>query len=129
MHWSKLKQRVEERFAGSVAGRVELRLTSYRHAHDGLGRGWITVDGIEVASMCYWRSLREGSYDVRAVTEPGEPPRNAGAVMPPYIFTQTLVDYLSLSIEQALASPSFLVRALAQTSPLNASVRGTRGGE
>ena len=60
MPWTKLKKQVEQRFAPSVAGRVELRTTSYRHAHDFAGRGWITVDKAEVHNFCthkYWVEL------------------------------------------------------------------------
>jgi hypothetical protein len=123
MHWSKLKQQVEGRFAESVTGRVELRLTSYRHAHDGNGRGWITVDGVEVANLCYWRSNLEGEY----VPEPGLVRRwildddgmrrddrtNLSGVMSPEVYTQTLMHYLSQSIDEALQSPNYLTKALA----------------
>jgi hypothetical protein len=57
MQWSRLKKQVESRFAPSVAGRVELRTTNYRHVHDGEGRGWITIDKEEVHNFCtlkYW---------------------------------------------------------------------------
>jgi hypothetical protein len=51
MIWSKLKKRVEALFAPTMFGRVELRSTNYRHAHDQAGRGYITVDGKEVWQM------------------------------------------------------------------------------
>ena len=49
--WTKLKKRVEDRFADSVKGRLELRMTRYRHAHDGEGEAWITFDRQKIATM------------------------------------------------------------------------------
>lgn len=44
MKWSELKKRIEEKFAESVHGRVEVWATRYRHAHDQEGEAWITFD-------------------------------------------------------------------------------------
>ena len=46
---------VQDLFADSVKGRVEFRSTGYRHAHDGEGRYWITMDGEEIAGLNYCR--------------------------------------------------------------------------
>lgn len=52
MMWSKLKQRVEARFADSLAGRVAVHTTHYRDRyHDEDGRTWITVDERDVANF------------------------------------------------------------------------------
>jgi hypothetical protein len=56
IQWSKLKKKAEQFFAPSVAGRVQLRATRYRGAHDQTVRGYITVDGTEV-----WR-LRSNKW-------------------------------------------------------------------
>ena len=48
MMWSKLKQRVEERFADDVKGRVEFFQTRYRKSHDQLGEFWLTIDGEKI---------------------------------------------------------------------------------
>jgi hypothetical protein len=55
MQWSKAKRRVEMLFAPGLAGRVELRVTGYRAAHDAERRGWITIDGEEAWSFCTLR--------------------------------------------------------------------------
>ncbi len=56
MMWSKLKQRIEERFADSLAGRVEVLSTYYRHGGwDNDGRGWLTFDRREIANFCITR--------------------------------------------------------------------------
>jgi len=59
MQWSKAKRRAESLLAPSVAGRVALRVTGYRAAHDAEGRGWITVDGEEAWSFCTLRYFVE----------------------------------------------------------------------
>lgn len=46
------KKRVGSFFHDSVKGRLELRSTNYRGAHDEEGRGYITFDKREVWSMC-----------------------------------------------------------------------------
>jgi hypothetical protein len=48
MKWSKLKKRVEDSFAESVKGRVQIYSTHYQCS---CGRGWITVDGEELVDL------------------------------------------------------------------------------
>jgi hypothetical protein len=48
MRWSKLKKLVEDSFAESVRGRVHVYSTRYQCS---CGRGWITVDGEELAEL------------------------------------------------------------------------------
>lgn len=55
MHWSKAKQLAESYFAPSMKRRVSLHSTKYRRADDGLGRGWITIDGEEAWNFCTYR--------------------------------------------------------------------------
>lgn len=45
MRWSQLKKRVEDNFATSVRGRVELFQTCYRRSMDEFGETWIVLDG------------------------------------------------------------------------------------
>jgi hypothetical protein len=51
MRWSKIKKRIEDTFADSVRGRVEVWNTNYRKAHDQAGEAWITIDKKKVHSM------------------------------------------------------------------------------
>jgi hypothetical protein len=51
MHWSKLRQLVEKRVAPSLAGRVGVMVTRYRHSHDQEGRWAIVVDGEEIGGF------------------------------------------------------------------------------
>jgi len=48
MKWSKLKKRVEDSFAESVKGHVQIYSTHYQCS---CGRGWITVDGEELVDL------------------------------------------------------------------------------
>lgn len=134
MQWSKLKKRVESRFAPSMAGRVELRTTNYRTAHDWEGRGWITIDKEEVHNFCtlkYWierNALLEGIRAANGATDYREPSQRADyyhayeqadaileqrGIMSQAWFEGSLQEYLSLTLEDALAAPNFLHRALA----------------
>jgi hypothetical protein len=132
--WSKLKKRVETLFAPAVAGRVELRITHYRTAHDWEGRGWLTIDGSEVYNFCTLRyylefnklaeELREanGATDFRV---PEQRPRyhEAGdealailekrGIVSEKSFERSVQEYPSLSLDEALASDDFVHRAFA----------------
>ena len=48
MRWSKVKKLVEESFAESVKGRVQIYSTHYQCS---CGRGWITIDGEELVDL------------------------------------------------------------------------------
>ncbi|MFV7667498.1 hypothetical protein [Shewanella algae] len=43
MQWSKLKKRVEENFAESIKGRIEIFTTSYRRQGE-IARSWVVID-------------------------------------------------------------------------------------
>jgi hypothetical protein len=53
MQWSQLRKRVEAEFAEELGGRVSVHVTRH-HERSRSGRGWITVDGKEVANFCDW---------------------------------------------------------------------------
>ena len=48
MRWSKVKKLVEDGFAESVKGRVQIYSTHYQCS---CGRGWITIDGKELVDL------------------------------------------------------------------------------
>src|SRR6478672_11234141 len=53
MQWSQLRKRVETEFADELRDRVSVHVT--RHLdRSRSGRGWIAVDGKEVANFCDW---------------------------------------------------------------------------
>jgi hypothetical protein len=53
MRWSELRSRVESEFADDLQGRVSVDVTRH-HARSRSGRGWITIDGKEIANFCDW---------------------------------------------------------------------------
>lgn len=106
MKWSKLKQQVESMFAESVRGRVELWTTRYEKAHDRFGRSWIIVDGREVANMSNYLQFGDLSAD-------GNPARLDAGVFAAYDLPLAMREYLTLSIDAAIASTNPLIRALA----------------
>ena len=106
MRWSKLKQQVEAMFADEVRGRVELRTTRYEKAHDRYGRSWITVDGRDVLSM--------SNYQVWATVGcEDDPARFEVGAFCGYELPRAMREYLTLSIDEAIASRHPLIRALA----------------
>ena len=124
MIWSKLKKRIEALFAPTMFGRVELRSTRFRHAHDRAGRGYITVDGKEVWQMSTPQTWTMGAQRVsEAIMQTGESlwtawPRvyadleNEG-VFEQETFYQALEDYLNSTVEDNLRAANPLRRALA----------------
>lgn len=131
MRWSKLKQRVEDQMADSLQHRVEVHSTRY---YPGQGRGWITVDKREVADMSHLRAAMESARIANEIhtddtnPETSQPPlhtqwyasrsydqvlRRQDSVLSQYEFHHMLWDSLSLSIEDALVSDHYLIRAFA----------------
>jgi hypothetical protein len=106
MRWSKLKQQVEAMFADGVRGRVKLCTTRYEKAHDRFGRSWITIDGREVVNMSNCLRIGDSVVD-------GNPARFEAGVFAGYDLPAAMREYLSLSIDTAVASPNPLIRALA----------------
>ena len=53
MRWSELRSRVESEFADHIRERVSVHVTRH-HARSRSGRGWITIDGKEIANFCDW---------------------------------------------------------------------------
>jgi hypothetical protein len=134
MRWSKLKSTLDELLAPELRGRVALHQARYRYTREEVGRVWVTVDGREVASFdtsTYIRRRAELSADLfkaRRDEVPDEAPDHAAYVEADdrardmlrrtgeYDDHGALVDleaYLFLPIDEALRSPSPLVRALA----------------
>ncbi|MDJ1006785.1 MAG: hypothetical protein QNJ13_03085 [Paracoccaceae bacterium] len=115
MKWSKLKQRIEGGFADQLNGRVEVWLTRYRGSHDAVGEAWFTVDGERLSSfgtLSYYvaaHSLKnaEGLSWDEAYEAARQHAPSAWDV------SGALFDYLNLSIDDALASESPIIRGIA----------------
>lgn len=110
MQWSQLRKRVEEMFADSVKGRIELRSTGYRHFHDGDGRYWITIDGEEIANMPHWWEWNLRNF----VGQPNLPNDFADFVslLAKGGLGPAMRLYLTLSIDDILQNDNVLVQAL-----------------
>jgi hypothetical protein len=97
MSWSRLKAKIEERFAKALKGRVSVHMTSYRAAVSEGGRGWLLVDQTELPLA-----------HIQPFGEPGAPGEHDQ-----WSLHDALASYLDLRVEQALVSPDPLHRALA----------------
>jgi hypothetical protein len=97
MAWSRLKAKIENRFAPSLAKRVSIHMTSYRGAVSEGGRGWLQVDREEV-SLASIQPIGEervpGHHDEWSLHD-------------------VLAGYLDLALPGALASTEPVHRALA----------------
>jgi len=134
MRWTKLQSSLKALRAPTLRDRVALHQARYRYTREEVGRVWVTIDGREVASFDTSRYARRRAelgaqlFEIRRAETPDPAPdyaayletdnrardllRRAGQ----YDDYEAIVDleaYLSLPIDDALASPSPLVRALA----------------
>lgn len=100
MKWSQLRKRVKDTMADSVRDRIDLGATTYRPSRE-VGRAWIAIDGCEIASMmdcdCHGSDLTMGLGELEAVR---------------CDWKNSLEAYLSLSINDILASDNPIIRAI-----------------
>ncbi len=108
MPWSKQKARVEALFAPALRGRVALHRTSYRAGYELSARAWITFEG---ATIWECRTTRVNPADPAPFGEALDPLDESP--LTPHDFDQAIADYPDLTIDEALASTSPIVRALA----------------
>jgi hypothetical protein len=132
MQWSQLKKQIENTFADSVRGHVEVWNTRYRGAHDQAGEVWITIDKVRVQSIaeCTWgqdvnqeakrlRIARQGkdftweehpdeylnSYAEARETAPDR------EVLTPTFFLSAISDYLVMSFDDIMVSDNPIIEA------------------
>ena len=134
MQWSKLKKSIEYFFADSVKDRVELRSTRYHKSHDHEGRGYIVVDNEEIISFCSITAWRQERELLRSLVEiSGNPDHrnpvqrdgywqtvdqtmdilNKQGIYTQYKFYDSLNEYLSISIDDAVESNNLIIRSIA----------------
>jgi len=129
MRWSKLKKLVEDSFAESVKGRVHVYSTRYQCS---CGRGWITVDGSELADLSTevsgrkYKAIYHESTRTICAKHPAIPDaeREPGNVVEPGEFSrfdlhEACWEYVHSSVANSLSSNSPLIASLAV---LNAKV-------
>lgn len=107
MQWSKLKNQVESYFCDSLKGRVELFTTWYKNGGSPeRARGAILVDKNEIfeANTDKWIELQKETSNKELWNQ---------GIFQYLEFRESLKEYLSLSIGEALFSENVLIRALA----------------
>jgi hypothetical protein len=134
MQWSKLRTALKERVAPSLGDRLAVHQARYRRTLEEVGRIWITLDGRELIAFdtnSYVARRAQIAHDMRSGTGPFALSaasnlaeyraadqaaidflRRAGEY-DDYSALHDLEAFLSLPIEEALVSPSPLVRGLA----------------
>jgi hypothetical protein len=134
VQWSKLRKQLDCLRAPTLADRIGLHQARYRYSKEELGRLWITLDGREIASFDtapYARRREELSaqlFKIRRDELGGAAPGHAAFLeadrraeellrqdgrYDDYRAKADLESYLSMSLDEALVSPSPLHRGLA----------------
>lgn len=133
MRWSKLKKLVENSFAESVRGRVRVYSTRYQCS---CGRGWITVDGEELAELNTevsgrkYRAIYHETTKTECARHPAVPDkeRTGGNLVEPGEFSrfdlhEACWEYVHSSVSTSLGNENPLIASLAV---LNEKVGRTR---
>ncbi len=126
MKWSKLKKRIEDGFADSVRGRVEVLATRYRDSHDAAGEVWVTIDGNKVFGAADFSYYKEHGAEAARFERNGAFPSGSDAqrreeitdrelehrgVVASWSAMGSLFDYLNMSIDAILSSDDGVIRA------------------
>ncbi len=133
MRWSKLRKLVEDSFAESGRGRVHVYSTRYQCS---CGRGWVTIDGKELANLCTflsgskYRAIYHETTKTECLKHPAvkDEERGIGNAVEPGEFSrfdlhEACWEYVHSSINDSLNSENPLVVSLAV---LNAKVGKSR---
>jgi hypothetical protein len=125
MQWSRLKAHFLNHLAPSLRGELDVHVARYRKAHDEPGRMWFTLGKrqiLQLSDSSFEYEYYGHVYDMKQLgSEVNEAHDQARAIMTRkgsfarIDFAQALNEYLSLSVEDALASENVLHRALAVT--------------
>ncbi len=119
MKWSKLKEKTEDNFADCINGRVKIYATRYTSGSHFMARGWITIDGEQVANFStpdnqarFGNSYAEIS---NRIPEEERTPGNAveKGEFSRYDLFDACWEYLSINIETALNSDNPIIRSFA----------------
>lgn len=119
MKWSKLKQRIEDGFAGCIRGRVSIYATRYTSGSHFMARGWITVDGVQIVNFSTPDSMNKFGLMTPEINERiPEEQRTPGLHAEKGEFSRyDLFDacwaYLNISIADALKDENPLIQAFA----------------
>jgi len=128
--WSKAKKRLMSLVCEPLHSRVDFHVINYRNAHDQLGRTVITVDKVEMVSMCTITAEREEyhrehdiriqlddfSYDDvfnnRDIQDRAHEQLKTEGIFAQYDFFSALEEYFNSSIDVSLTSSNKLIKIL-----------------
>jgi hypothetical protein len=119
MRWSKLKKTIEDKFADCVKGRVQLYTTRYTSGSYFMVRGWITLDGKEIANFSTPDNYKKYGWNTPDINEriPAEERTSGKAVEKGEFFRWDFVvacfDYLNANIDEAFASDNPIIKSFA----------------
>ena len=143
MQFSKLKKTIEGFICTSLRGRIELHAAVYRHSHDARSRVWLSFDGQEIfsaADLTFSFQLYEREEELKeqyklkpipynmdweamfnsperqaliAASDQAEAELVQAGVWGSWHLYTALLNYLNLSIEEALTSKDPIIRAFA----------------
>jgi len=113
--WSKLKQRLENRFADGLKGRLHIYETRQRMGHNhNLGEIWLTLNKERIFStsdMKGWQRMLDMFDGGDSYTEAFEKTAAEGT-LPIYQSNELLFASLSMTIEEMLSSHAVILRGL-----------------
>jgi hypothetical protein len=133
MQWSRLKKSIEQRFAESLQDRVQIHTTRYGRKGE-TGRFWIVFDKQQIfsaANCSAWAEESRTSSELRNIngcTDYRDPAQkeqyyqvywqtkfllHQRGTFSRYECEEALIEYLNLSIEEALQSENIFINALA----------------
>lgn len=120
MRWSKLKQLVEQSFAGGIRERVAIHSAAYGGCT--CGHAWITLDGVVIANFCtraHFNRFRYGDRNNDAGLTPEREKRHEGQFVEygemsrQDVYEACWAFVHELPFDDALASEDPLIQALA----------------
>lgn len=123
--WSSLRAQLHDRWAASVAERLDVHVTSYHKAHlhcqhEDDNRVWFTWDGVEIADFSgpafvgrTWELINSDAEGVGIFLDRATEIAKAENLTDQWTFRESARTYLALSIAEALDSPDPFVRGLA----------------
>ncbi|MBK8550531.1 MAG: hypothetical protein IPL53_05490 [Ignavibacteria bacterium] len=119
MKWSKLKKTIEDKFSGSIKGRVYLFATRYTTGSYYMVRGWITIDGEEIANFSTPDNNNKFGWNTPDIDEriPAEDRKEGLAVekgeFSRWDFMNACWEYINLSIDDAIKSDNPIIKSFA----------------
>lgn len=119
MQWSKLKKTIEDKFSGCLKDRVNIFITSYKRKSYIMMRGWITIDGEEIANFSTIENRDRYLWNLPDLNNriPDDERTEGNAVekgeFSRWDFLDACEDFIGLSIEDALKHENPVVNAFA----------------